>query len=148
MIHFKRFHLNKYIYIKKIVIYIKEYNTKCYGVIFLKNGCVKVPKIEDISNHENNILYIKPLKPFLGKIEVCDMTKLSGFYDRELFDRNTNILKISEENDKHRFVYIGGDKLCSFLTDDDVYKNISNMGINLTPYSIAIGEQNVYFLTP
>ena len=28
---------------------------------------------------------------------------------------------------------------CSFLTNDNVYKNISNMGIKLTPYSIAIG---------
>ena len=37
---------------------------------------------------------------------------------------------------------------CSFLSNDDIYKYISNMGNNLTPYSIAIGEENIYFLTP
>ena len=39
--------------------------------------------------------------------------------------------------------------ICSFLTTNvNIYKNISNMGKNLTPYSIAIGEENVFFLTP
>ena len=55
---------------------------------------------------------------------------------------------MSEEKDRHRLVYVGGDKLCSFLTDDDTYKYISNMGNNFTPYSIAIGEKNISFWTP
>ena len=38
--------------------------------------------------------------------------------------------------------------VCSFLTNDKKYKYISNMGNNLTPYSIAIGWENNYFLTP
>ena len=38
--------------------------------------------------------------------------------------------------------------ICSFLSDDVNYKYISNMGNNLIPYSIAIGEENIYFLTP
>ena len=38
--------------------------------------------------------------------------------------------------------------VCSFLTNDKIYKYISNMCINLTPYSIAIGEENTQFLTP
>ena len=61
------------------------------------------------------------------------------------YDWNKILLKISEENDRHSWVYVGGDKVCSFLTDDDIYKNISNMGNNLTPYSVAIGEKNIYF---
>ena len=58
------------------------------------------------------------------------------------------LLKISEENDKQMYLFNGGDMICSFLTSDKFYKYISNMGINLTPYIIAIGDENVYFLTP
>ena len=36
----------------------------------------------------------------------------------------------------------------SFLTNDRIYKYISNMGNNLTPCSIAIGWENIYYLTP
>ena len=38
--------------------------------------------------------------------------------------------------------------VCSFLTNDKIYKYISNMGKNLIPYSIAKGEKNRYFSTP
>ena len=38
--------------------------------------------------------------------------------------------------------------ICSFLTNDNIYRNVSNMGSNLTPYSIAKGEENIYLLTP
>ena len=96
---------------------------------------------------ENNIFCVKPLEIFLGKSKVWDMALMSGAFDNSIFDENTILLKISEENDKHRYVYIGGDMICSFLTNDNIYKYISNMGSNLTPYSIAIGEENIYFLT-
>ena len=52
------------------------------------------------------------------------------------------------KKNKHNYVYIGGDQVCSFLTNDKNYKYISNMGINLSPYSIAIGWENIYYLTP
>ena len=55
---------------------------------------------------------------------------------------------MSQENDKHRYVYIGRGTICSFLTNVSIYKYISNLGNNLTPYSIAIGEENIQFLTP
>ena len=76
------------------------------------------------------------------------MTVMSGALDKSVFDGDTILLNISEECGRHRYAYIGGDVVCSFLTTDDIYKYISNMGINLTPYSIAIGEENIYFLTP
>ena len=38
--------------------------------------------------------------------------------------------------------------VCTFLTNDRIYKYISNMGNNLTPYSIKIGLKDIYFLTP
>ena len=49
---------------------------------------------------------------------------------------------------KNRYLYIGGDMLCSFLNNDKIYKYFSNMGNKLIPYSIAIGGENIYFLTP
>ena len=51
------------------VIYLTEYNTRCYGVIFHNSGCIEVRSFKDISNDENYIMYIKPLKTFLGKSE-------------------------------------------------------------------------------
>ena len=35
----------------------------------------------------------------------------------------------------------------TFPTNGRIYKYISNMGNNLTPYSIAIGWKKIYFLT-
>ena len=129
-------------------IYVTESNTKCYGVTFQNNGRIKVQKFEDIYDDKNTIFCVKPLKIFLGKSESCMMTAFSGAFDKPVFDGNTILLKISEENDKHRYLYIGGDMVCSFLTNDKIYKYISNMGKKLVSYSIAIGEENLYFLTP
>ena len=75
------------------------------------------------------------------------MTLLSAACDKSVFDGNTILLEISKENDKYRYLYIGADMICSFLTNDNIHKYISNMGNNLSPYSIAIGEENTYFLS-
>ena len=99
------------------VAYLTERNTKCYRVTF-KIECVKVQKFEDISNEENTILNIKRMETFLGKSQACDMTAMSGAFDKSFFNGNTILLKISEENDRHRYVYIGGNMVCSFLTND------------------------------
>ena len=85
------------------------------------------------------------MKTFLGKRELCNMTSMSGAFDKRVFDGINNLLKKNEDNDKHRYVYIGGDMICYFLTDDDIGQYISKMGNNLTPYSIAIGEENIFF---
>ena len=76
------------------------------------------------------------------------MTLTSGALDKSTFDGNTVLLKIGEENDKHSYVYIGGDMVCSVLTNDNIYECVSNMGNILTAYSIAIGEENKFFLAP
>ena len=76
------------------------------------------------------------------------MTEVSGAYDKEKYDGKTILLEISDENDRHRWVCVGGNMVCSFITDNDIYKYISDMGNNLTPYSIALGKENIYFLTP
>ena len=130
------------------VLYLTEYNSRRNAVTFENDDCVRVQKFEDNPDYEKNILCVKPLRTILGKSEICEMTKISGAYDIKIFDGNTILLNLSEEKDRHRWVYVGGDKVCSFLTVHDIFKYISNKGNNPTPYSIAIGEKNIYFLTP
>ena len=130
------------------ILYVTEYNTKCYGVTFQKNGWIKVQKFEGISDDKNTIYCVKPLEKFLGKSESCSITAISGAFDKTVFHGKTILLKISEENDKHRYLYIGGDMVCSFLTNDEIDKYISNIGNNLLPDSIATVEENSYFSTP
>ena len=79
------------------VIYLKENNTRFYGVIFQNSGCIKVQKFEDNSVSENFVYCVKPLQVFLGKSDVCDMTSMSGAFDKSVFDGNTSLLKVSEE---------------------------------------------------
>ena len=71
-----------------------------------------------------------------------------GALDKSVFNGNTILLKISEENEENRYLYIGGDKIHSFITNDHILNNISNMGNNMIPYSIAIGEENINFPSP
>ena len=130
------------------IIYLTEYNTSCYGVTIQNNGYVKVQKFQDISNDENVIYSVKPMRIFSGKSQVCNMTMFSGAFDKKVSDGNTILLKISEENGKSKYVYIGGDMVCSFMTSDNLYGYISNMGNNLTPYSVATREENYYLLAP
>ena len=130
------------------IIYITENNTKRYGVTFHYNGWVKVQKFEDISNDENTIYSVKPMRIFLGKSQVCNMTMFSGAFDKKVFDGNTILLRISEENAKQKYVYILVVIWCVLLTSDNIYQYISNMGNNLCPYSVAKGEENYYLLAP
>ena len=76
------------------------------------------------------------------------MTEVSGAYDKEKYKGKTIQLKISEENDKHRWAYIGGEKVSFFPTIDYNYRYISNMGNKITPYGFAIGVEHNYFLSP
>ena len=121
--------------------FVTENKCECHGVTFQINGYVKVQKFEDISNDENTIYCVKLMRTFLVKSQVCNINKST-------FDGNTILLKISEENGKHNYAYIGGDMICSFMTNDNIYEYISNMGNNLCPYSVAIGEENYNLLTP
>ena len=130
------------------IIYVTENNCECLAVTFKNNGMIRVQKLEDVSEDKNIIYKVNPMEIYLGKSESCEMTAFSGAFNKSVFSGNTVLLKISEEYNKHRFVCIGGDKVCSFLTFDEIYKNISNMGNNLTPYNIAIGYENIYYLTP
>ena len=129
-------------------IYVTEDNCKSLAVTFKNDGIIKVQKLEDISNDKNIIYEVNPFDSFIGKSQICEMTEFSGAMDKEVFNGNTILLNIDEENNKHKYVYIGGNQVCSFLTDDKIDKYISNMGNNLCPYSIAIGYENIYYLGP
>ena len=111
-------------------------------------GWIKVQKLEDVSEDKIILYKVNPMEIFLGKSESSEMSAFFGAFDKSVFDGNTILPKIGEENNKHRYVNIGGDMVCSFLTNDRIYKYISNMGNNLVPYSIAIGWENIYYLTP
>ena len=130
------------------IIYITEYNCKCYAVTFENKGWVKVQKFDDGSLDENIIYTVNPMETFLGKSKSCTMTALSGAFDKSCFDGNTTLLKVAIENGKNKYVYIGGDMVCSFMSSDNIYEYVSNMGNNLSPYSFATGEGNYYLLAP
>ena len=105
-------------------------------------------KISQMMRDESTIYSVNPMRIFLGKSQVCNMTRFSGAFERKVYDGNTILFEIDEENNKHKYVYIVGDMVCSFVTSDNIYEYISNMGINLDPYSIATGEENYYLLAP
>ena len=91
------------------IIYVTECNTKCYGVTYQNNGYIKVQRLKDVSKDKNIIYEVNPMESFIGKSQLCDMTKFSGSEDKEVFDGNTILLEIGQENNKHKYVYIGGD---------------------------------------
>ena len=131
------------------VIYITENNCECYVVSFQNNGFVQVQQFEDVSESDKNIKYsINPMETSLGKSESCTMTAVSRAFDKASFDGNNVLLKVGIENGKNKYVYIGGDMVSSFMTSDNMYEYISNMGNNLTACSFATGEENYYMLTP
>ena len=88
------------------------------------------------------------MEKFLGKSQSYSMTAFSGAFNKGCFDGNTILLKVGIENGKHKYVYIGGDMVCSFMTCDKIYEAVSNMGNNLSPYSVATGSKNYYLLAP
>ena len=130
------------------IIFVTENNCECYGKTLQNKGCVKVQKLKDISDDKNIIYKVNPMETFLGKSQLSDMIEVSGAEDKVVFDGNTILIKINEENNKHRYAYIGGDLVCTFLSNDKIYNHISNMGNNLCPYSVATGAESYYLLAP
>ena len=100
------------------IIYVAENNCQRLAVTSENNGMIRVQKLEDVSEDKNIIYKVNPMETSIGKSQLCDMTEFSGARDKEVFDGYTILVKIGEENNKHRYVYIGGDMVCSFLTND------------------------------
>ena len=110
------------------IIYVAENNCERLAITARNKGWIRVQKLRDVSKDKNIIYEVNPMETFIGKSEDCEMTEFSGARDKEVFNGNTILLKVSEENNRYRYVYIGGDMVCSFLTNDKIYKYISNMG--------------------
>ena len=68
-----------------------------------------------------------------------------GAFNKSVFDGNTILFKISEEEIKSKYVYIGRDMVCSFLIIENIYIYYSNMGNILTPQSVDVDEPNIFF---
>ena len=115
------------------IIYVCESNCVRLAVTTRNKGWIRVQRLEDVCGDDNIIYEVNPMEIFIGKSEECKMTRFSGARDKEVFNGNTILLKVNEENNEHTYVFIGGDKVCSFLTNDKIYKYISNMGNNLSP---------------
>ena len=83
---------------------------------------------KSIMKNEYRYLYKKDKELKSGNITVenesksqeCNMTMSSRAFDEKVFEGNTILLKISEENQKHKYVYIGGDMVCSFMSSDNI----------------------------
>ena len=63
------------------VIYLTEYNTECYGLIFQNNGCVKVQKFKNISNDDDNKLLStdeNSVEPFHYHVSNCGKDSLKN----------------------------------------------------------------------
>ena len=130
------------------IIYITETNCECHGVTFQNKGWIKVQKFKDGSFDGIIIYTVNTMETFLGKRQSCKMTSLSGAFSKGCFDGNTILLQVGIENGKHKYVYIGGDMVCSFMTSDNIYEYVSNMANYLCPYSVATGDENYYLLAP
>ena len=84
------------------IIYLAEHNCERLAVTFRNNGMVRVQKLKDVSDDENIIYEVNPMEKFIGKSEDCKMTQFSGARDKEVFNGNTILLKVSKENNKHK----------------------------------------------
>ena len=110
------------------------------------NDLVKVLKWKKTYDDDTIILCAKPLETFFGRCDETNVLIKLGSLEDSVFNGNTNLSEISEENIKNRYVYIGGDKKYCFVTNDHIPKKFSKMGNNMIPYSIATGEENVYLV--
>ena len=86
------------------IIYVAEHNCECLAVTFKNNEMIRVQKLEDVSDDKNIIYEVNPMETFIGKSFYCDITEFSGAEDKEVFNGNTILLKVSEENNRHRYV--------------------------------------------
>ena len=102
------------------VIYITENTCERYAVTFQSKGWITVQKFNDGCLDENIKYTVNPMETFLGKSQSCTMTAFSGAFDKACFDGNTILLKVGIEYGKNKYVYIGGDMVCSFLTSDNI----------------------------
>ena len=82
----------------------------------------------------------KPLKIFIGKSPLNDMTKLSRGYGPK-FDGNTILLQISQK----KYIYIGS-AIKEYTIPEQIIKYISPVGYSSVPYPYGTDYENNYYL--
>ena len=80
------------------IIYVAENNCECLAVTARNKGWIRVQKLKDVSKDKNIIYEVNPIETFIGESEDCKKTYFSGARDKEVFNGNTVLLKIGEEN--------------------------------------------------
>ena len=114
-----------------------RYQSRFLNVI---NGDVYVHKYEKCK-FDQPFLFFQPKHIFIGNSKVCKLTEFSGDNDSSDFDGNTILLECEDKE----YVYIAQLEISKFKTDDKIIDYISLMGINMCPYTFAIGENYTYF---
>ena len=71
------------------IIYVAENNCECLAITARNKGWIRVQRLEDVSEDKNIIYEVNPMETFIGRSQLCNMTKLSGSEDKELFNGNT-----------------------------------------------------------
>lgn len=80
-------------------------------------------------------------KAFVGESPKNKMTKFSGGFG---LTGNSILLYIGEQNEKHRYVFIG-DQIYEFSTNRRIKSFLSPVGNSDVPYPTAMDGKNVYF---
>ena len=86
------------------IIYVAENKCKRLAITAHNKGVIRVQKLEDVSTDKNIIYEVNPMETFIGQSKDCKMTRFSGARDKEVFNGNTILLKVGEENNKNRYV--------------------------------------------
>lgn len=144
MSYFQKLHNCKYYFThdngnRPFCVYIDETNNKVY-----------VYKRKDTSSFELKkytklVEAFNPDKIFIGESPVNPMTEFSAGHGPK-FNGNSILLKMDNENDTFKYVFIG-DQIYSFKTNHQIVSFMSHVGNNDVPYPYAIDDKdNYYFL--
>ena len=71
------------------ILYLTTHDTKSNGVKIENKELVKVQKMKNSLDDENNKLCVKPLEKILGKCDVTNMLTKSRILDKSIFSGNT-----------------------------------------------------------
>ena len=117
-------------------IFILHYNYENKYLVVIIGTTVYVYK-NKICEFDPPIFSFQAKNVSIGQSKVCPMTEFSGARDKNVFDGNTLLLEL--ENNEH--VYIFGLEITKFNTNDKIIDYISLMGDSMTPCAIMIGER-------
>lgn len=129
---------------RPFLVYVQSNNEV---FIYKKDETYQIDETELSRDPKNNrwiytklVKNYKPLKTFIGKSPLNEMTKFSGGYGAK-FTGNTILLQIS----KDKYVHIGAE-IKEYTIKEQIVKYVSPVGNNDVPYSYGTDKNNVYYL--